>query len=302
MDAAAFLYAISILYAINDLDAVTTSNGSFPLAAVYAQATGNNGGTFGLLLIVFFSIMICVVGTFLTVRYMHLKSLNSWLIFTRWVVSGGPWLETMPLPTPAFSLKSTNDLAALCRQPYSAVNSFRSKLLTRLLIVLLAVLCTAFGAIQLGSKTAFTDLVGSFIILTTVSYACAILPHILTRRRNVPPGPFWMGSWGYAINGISVLLIVFFNIMFCFRMSPSIPCPDIPPLLTVYEAYTYPTTTSTMNYNSVILVGVLVLTTAWWFIHARTKYPGPKLSHLYVDGRVVEVGHSLGGSSDKRSE
>ena len=69
-EAAAFLYAISILYAINDLDAVTTSNGSFPLAAVYAQATGNKGGTFGLLLIVFFSIMICVVGTFLTVYSM----------------------------------------------------------------------------------------------------------------------------------------------------------------------------------------------------------------------------------------
>ena len=37
-------------------------------------------------------------------------------------------------------------------------------------VVLCAVLCTAFGAIQLGSKTAFTDLVGSFIILTTASY------------------------------------------------------------------------------------------------------------------------------------
>lgn len=63
----AFCYAIAILYAITDLDAVLSSSGSFPLAAVYAQATGNKGGTFGLLLIIFFSIMICVVGTFLTV-------------------------------------------------------------------------------------------------------------------------------------------------------------------------------------------------------------------------------------------
>ena len=47
-----------------------------------------------------------------------------------------------------------------------------------------------------------------------------------------------------------------------------------------------------MNYNSVILVGVLILTTLWWFVHARTKYPGPKLSQLYVDGKVVDVGHS----------
>ena len=65
---ASFLYAIAILYGINDLTAVVGSNGSFPLAVVYSQATGNKGATFGLLLIVFLSIMICVLGTFLTVR------------------------------------------------------------------------------------------------------------------------------------------------------------------------------------------------------------------------------------------
>jgi len=73
------------------------------------------------------------------------------------------------------------------------------------------------GAIPLGSKTAFSDLAGSFIILTTTSYALAIAPHLLTGRKNIPPGPFWMGSAGFAINGIAVVLIIFFNIMFCFR-------------------------------------------------------------------------------------
>lgn len=44
-----------------------------------------------------------------------------------------------------------------------------------------------------------------------------------------------------------------------------------------------------MNYNSVILVGIVVLTTIWWFIHGRSKYPGPKLSTLYVDGVAEDV-------------
>lgn len=44
-----FVYAIAILYGISDLGGVINSNGSFPLAAVYHQATGNAGGTFGLL-------------------------------------------------------------------------------------------------------------------------------------------------------------------------------------------------------------------------------------------------------------
>lgn len=84
-------------------------------------------------------------------------------------------------------------------------------------MILSTVLCIAFGAISLGSKTAFADLVGSFIILTTTSYACAIAPHLLTGRKNVPPGPFWMGKAGFFVQGITVVLIVFFNIMFCFR-------------------------------------------------------------------------------------
>ena len=44
-----------------------------------------------------------------------------------------------------------------------------------------------------------------------------------------------------------------------------------------------------MNYNSVILVGVLIITTAWWFAVAVRKYPGPKLSNLYVEGKIVDL-------------
>ena len=73
---ASFIYAIAILYAITDLDAVVNSNGSFPLAEVYAQATGSKGGTFGLLLIIFLSLLICVIGTFLTVRTSSFLSLS----------------------------------------------------------------------------------------------------------------------------------------------------------------------------------------------------------------------------------
>lgn len=79
------------------------------------------------------------------------------------------------------------------------------------------ILCTGLGAIQLGSKTAFSDLVGSFIILTTTSYLLAIGSHLVTGRKNIKPGPFWMGKFGFVINGIACILIIFFNIMFCFR-------------------------------------------------------------------------------------
>jgi len=226
-----FLYAIAILYGITDLDAVLSSSGSFPLAAVYAQATNSNGATFGLLFIVFMSIMICVVGTFLTVgRIFWALARDNATPFPKFF---GHVNERLSCPVPA--------------------------------TVLCAVLCTAFGAIMLGSKTAFTDLVGSFIILTTGSYLLAIGPHLLTGRKNVPPGPFWMGKYGYFVNAVAVLGIVFFDIMFCFP-------------------YGYPVSIPLMNWNSVILVGVLLLTTGWWFAHGLRKYPGPKLASLYIEG------------------
>ncbi|KAJ7754706.1 choline transport protein [Mycena maculata] len=230
-----FVYAVALMFAITDLDAVLTSNGSFPLAVVYAQATGNKGGTFGLLFIVFGSIITCCIGVYITVGRIY-------------------W--------------------ALARDNVTPFSAFFSKVSERLscpvpATLFCAILSTAFGAIQLGSKTAFADLGGSFVILTTTSYAMAILPHLLSRRKNVPQGPFWMGSAGFLVNTISVLLIVFTNVMFCFP-------------------YALPTTVPTMNYNSVILLGCVVLTTFWWIIHGRSQYPGPRLPHLDAAGHKIE--------------
>ena len=74
-----------------------------------------------------------------------------------------------------------------------------------------------------------------------------------------------MGKAGFAINGIAVLFIILFNIMYCFP-------------------YALPTTTASMNYNSVILVGVFALTGFWWLVHGMRKYEGPKLG-LMMDER-----------------
>lgn len=224
------MYAIAIFYGVNNLDRVTNSNGSFPLAEVYLQATGSPGATFGLLFIILLSILICAIGTIL-------------MLGRLW------WTLARDNATPFAGFFSVVDEKLSCPVPST---------------VFCAILTTGFGAIQLGSSTAFSSLVGSFIILTTTSYFLAIFPHILTKRSNVPKGWFWMGKWGYLINGISCTLIVFFNIFFCFP-------------------YAYPVSTlSLMNWNAVILVGIVVLTAFWWAIHGIKKYPGPKLAALYV--------------------
>lgn len=179
----AFLYGITLLYAINDLDAVLSYPGSFPLAAIYAQATGNKGGTFGLLFIVFLSLLVCTTSTLLMVG-------RIW-----WALS-----RDNATPFPHFFATVHEGLS--CPIPAT---------------ILCAILCSGLGAIALGSKTAFQDLAGSFIVLSTTSYALAFAPHLLSGRKNVPPGPFWMGKFGFVVNFAAVVFIIFFNIMFCFR-------------------------------------------------------------------------------------
>ncbi|KAF2006583.1 putative choline transport protein, partial [Amniculicola lignicola CBS 123094] len=225
----AFCFGIALFYSITDLDAVITSNGSFPLAAIYHQATGTKGGTFCLLFIVLLSLLICLVGTLLTCG-------RIW------------WSLARDNATPLPKLFSRVNEGLSCPIPAT---------------LLCTIISLGLGAISLGSKTAFTDLAGSFIILTSVSYALAIAPNVITGRKNVPKGPFHLGSAGYVVNVAALLLIVFFDVMYCFP-------------------YGLPTTTPLMNYNSVILCGVTALTGIWWFIHGARTYKGPKLTHIHL--------------------
>lgn len=44
-----------------------------------------------------------------------------------------------------------------------------------------------------------------------------------------------------------------------------------------------------MNYNSVILIGVIILTAIWWFVHGSKNYIGPKLGGFLEteEGRIL---------------
>ncbi len=90
----------------------------------------------------------------------------------------------------------------------------------RRLIAVLAIIATGLGAIPLGSATAFLDLTGSFIILSTVSYAIPFAANVLTGRQHFPKGPFHLGKFGTLVNILAVLFITLFDIFYCFRMSP----------------------------------------------------------------------------------
>ncbi|KAI6088062.1 amino acid transporter [Hypoxylon rubiginosum] len=254
----AFAFAIAIGYAITDISALQGGINTYPLAVIYQQATGSPAATFGLLFIIFVGSMCCCVGTVLT---------NS---RTYWALA--------------------RDNAVPFSNVFGEVNEGLSCPVYATLFV--SVVATGLGAIPLGSSSAFLALTGSFIVLTTVSYAIPFAANVITGRKYFPAGPFYLGKAGFVINLIAVLLIALFDVLFCFP-------------------YEIPTTSEAMNYNSVVLVGTICLSAIWWFLHARRNYPGPKVMQLYIHddstpldstgiveklNSAVNDGHALGAT------
>lgn len=176
-------FAIVLGYAISDLSVLQSGVNSFPLAIIYHQATQSRGATFALLFIIFLSTLCCVVGTVLT------NSRSYWAL--------------------------ARDNAVPLSGIFSRVSERLSCPVEATLFV--AVVASGIGAIPLGSSIGFTNLTGSFIIISTVSYAIPFVCNMATGRNNFSPGVFQLGRYGFAINGIAVVLIILFNVFFCFR-------------------------------------------------------------------------------------
>ena len=119
-----------------------------------------------------------------------------------------------------------------------------------------SVMIRLMGFIYLGSVRAFNDLAGSFVILSSISYLAAILPHLLSGRNNTEHGDFWMrGILGYLVNGVACLYLSAFVVIFSF-----------PGIL--------PVTASNMNYSSLITGGLTMLVGGFWFWREK-EYKGP---------------------------
>ncbi|KAL1982354.1 hypothetical protein VTN96DRAFT_1385 [Rasamsonia emersonii] len=225
----AFCFAIALCYSITDINALLSGIDGYPLAAIYSQATGSAGGTFGLLFIIFCSSILCTVGTVLT-------------------ISRTFWALARDNAVPFSSIFGRVNEGLSC--PVYAT-------------LLCAIFATGLGAIPLGSDTAFLDLTGSFVILSTTSYAIPFAANLFSGRKYLPRGPFSLGKKiGYFVNATAVILITVFNIFYCFP-------------------YSLPTSAASMNYNSVILVGVFALSALLWLVHGMRNYAGPRLTALY---------------------
>ncbi|KAL7275363.1 hypothetical protein RUND412_001699 [Rhizina undulata] len=235
----AFIYLIALFYSVNDFSAVSAS--AFPASEIYRQATGSNAGAIGLTAILFLATFPTLIGAQITAGR------------TFWALSrddAAPFSDFFKEVSPRFGSPLRATVAVCC-------------------------VATCLGCIYVASTTAFSALCGSYIVLSTLSYAGAILPHVLTGRKTIVPGPFHMGKWGMAVNVISLLYIAVTNVFFCF------------PLVLPAEA-------GNMNYTSAVAGGAMFFITIWWYLHGNTKYRGPK---YFRDAAEQFVDKSSDGSA-----
>lgn len=228
-------YLIAMVYSISDLSALSSGSANFPLAVIYHQATGSAAGTVGLLVVILLPLICCVIGTYITAGRML-------------------WGLARDGATP-FS-KTVSRVSTTWRNPFNAT-------------LVCGFISTLLGCLYVGSSTAFNAFVGSFVILSTCSYLAAILPHILSRRANVTPGPFWMrGLLGYIVHGIACSYMMAFIVIYSFPSS-------------------LPVSALSMNYTCLITGGLTIFVAAWWFWVRKRGYKGPPL--LEIVGVEIDV-------------
>ncbi|KUJ16491.1 choline transporter [Mollisia scopiformis] len=251
----AFFYMIAIFYSISSIDDILAAP-YFPLATIYAQATQSNAGTMGLLFIIFVPVFCCCVGTYIT---------------------AGRCLWTIARDGAVPFSGTFGHVSRRFKNPFNAT-------------LFCGCFSTVLGAIYVGSSTAFNAFVGSFVVLSTISYLASILPFMLTGRfsqsskstgnaNGMRPGWFQMGHLtGHVINGISCVYIIVFVVIYCFP-------------------YSMPVTAANMNYACLITGTITLVAGFWWLVKGRRGYIGPK-AMVHVDEPHISSGGVVGESTD----
>lgn len=209
---------------MTDLSTIMSKDSFCPIGDIYLQATGSKAGTVGLLTVIIAPIFCATIGCYITAgRMVYALGRDDATPFAAWIGAVSARWES-----PLFATLACG------------------------------ILLTGIGAIYVGSLTAFNAFIGSFAVLTTVSYLLAILPHALSGRKRIRPGPFWMGRVGMAVNLVACAYIAVTVVIYCFP-------------------YALPTAADSMNYTCLITGGLTILAGVWWVVHGRKNYVGPDL-------------------------
>ncbi|KAH7176737.1 choline transport protein [Dactylonectria macrodidyma] len=176
-------YLISLMFSIQDFDALTSTNTGLPLAELFRQVTQKAGGAFGLMFILFIALGPCVISS----------QLSTGRVF---------WAFSRDGAMPFSRIWSKIDL-------HHQVPLYSQMAVTAII--------AALGCLYLGSSTAFNSLLGTAVTVNNISYMFPILTNLLTGRKNMHRGVFHMGpKIGPIVNTVTVCWLTFAIVFFSF--------------------------------------------------------------------------------------
>lgn len=128
----------------------------------------------------------------------------------------------------------------------------------RTTVAALAFACL-YGLLYLASTTAFNSIVTSAVLFLNISYVIPQGILLFRGRSNALPNRYLnLGWFGVFCNLFSVLWIVVLGVFIC-----------MPPTLPVQRG--------SMNYTSVVLVGLFVVIIGLWFLLGKKQFEGPHI-------------------------
>lgn len=229
-----FIYAISMFFSIQDLDAIYASNTGVPILDIYYQALNNKHGALFLEALVVLTSFGCTI-------------------------SGQTWQARL-----CWSFSRDNGIPG--SRYWSQVNKT-----TKLPINANLMSCfwaAIVGCIYMGSSTAYNAMVTGCITFLLFSYAIPIVCLLLKGRNNIKHGPFWLGKFGLFSNIVTLCWTVFCAVFFSFP-------------------FTMPAESDTMNYASVVIVGLVLYAIIYWFVRGHKKFA---IQHSeYLEDYEIEV-------------
>ncbi|KAE8155043.1 amino acid/polyamine transporter I [Aspergillus avenaceus] len=125
--------------------------------------------------------------------------------------------------------------------------------------------CLLYGLVYIASTTAYNSIVNISILFLNITFTVPQAILATLGRDKLPARSFDLGRFGYAVNIFSVLWLIFSGVLFC-----------LPTRL--------PATVGSMNYGSVVLVGVFCLVMLLW-LERRKKFSGPTIDWGALDSR-----------------
>ncbi|KAE8354855.1 amino acid transporter [Aspergillus coremiiformis] len=129
--------------------------------------------------------------------------------------------------------------------------------------------CLIYGLLYVASTAAFNSIINTAILMLNLTYTIPQGILATSGRGRLPRRYFNLGPViGYAINIFSVVWLVISGVFSCFPV-------------------TVPTTLGSMNYNSVVIVGLFALILVLW-MERRRKFTGPE-----IDWEALNVSNAL---------